>query len=180
MAVLGAALARGGEHHDAFVGLGVEDWRTLIPTVDAAFAGFREGDLYPDARSAIADLRERGYRVAVIGNQPASRGPELRALGIEPDAMAMSDDLGVTKPDPAFFARALDVMGSPAAADVVYVGDRLDNDVVPSKIAGMHPVWIRRGPWAAIQAADPRPDARPALIVDSLVELVERIDEAWR
>lgn len=179
MAVLGAEIARDGEHHDAFVGLGVPDWRTLIPAVDKAFDGFRESDLYPDARPAIAALRARGYRVAVIGNQPAARGPELRALGIEPDAMAMSDELGVAKPDPAFFARALEVMGSPPASDVAYVGDRIDNDVVPATRAGMRGVWIRRGPWAAIQAADPPPDARPALTVDGLEDLVARIDEAW-
>lgn len=179
MALLGAAIARGGEHHDAFAALGVADWRALIPVVDAAFGGFRAEDLYPDARQVVPALRERGYRVAVIGNQPASRGPELRALGIEPDAMAMSDELGVAKPDPAFFARALEVMGSPDPADVAYVGDRLDNDVVPAAAAGMRAIWIRRGPWAAIQSAEPAAGSGPVLSVSSLVDLAERVGGAW-
>ena len=63
------------------------------------------------------------------------------------------------------------------AASVAYVGDRVDNDVLPSIAAGLRAVWIRRGPWGIIQELPP--DARPALVVDSLSELVERIDEAW-
>jgi FMN phosphatase YigB (HAD superfamily) len=83
----------------------------------------------------------------------------------------------VSKPDPAFFARALELMGSPDPASVAYVGDRVDNDVLPGIAAGLRTVWLRRGPWGVIQRL---PDgARPALTVDSLDELVERIGEAW-
>ena len=90
---------------------------------------------------------------------------------------AMSETMGVAKPDPAFFARALELMGSPPPAEVAYVGDRVDNDVVPATATGMRAVWIRRCPWGVIQGL---PDGmRPALIVDSLDELVERIAEVW-
>jgi FMN phosphatase YigB (HAD superfamily) len=84
--------------------------------------------------------------------------------------------MGVGKPEPAFFARALEMMGSPAAASVAYVGDRVDNDVIPAAAAGMRAVWIRRGPWGVIQDA---PDGVAALVVDSLDELVKRIGEGW-
>ena len=40
----------------------------------------------------------------------------------------------------------------------------------------MRAVWVRRGPWGLIQQAG---NAHPALVVDSLDELVERIGEAW-
>ena len=62
----------------------------------------------------------------------------------------MSDAMGVAKPDPAFFARTLELIGSPPPADVAYVGDRVDNDVRPSAAAGMRAVWIRRGPWGLL------------------------------
>jgi len=91
--------------------------------------------------------------------------------------VAMSESLGVAKPDPAFFARVLELIGSPEPADVAYVGDRVDNDVRPASAAGMRAVWIRRGPWGAI--ADPPPADAAALMVESLDELVERIGEAW-
>ena len=64
------------------------------------------------------------------------------------------------------------------AADVAYVGDRLDNDVRPSAAAGMRPVWLRRGPWGVI--GDDGEIPAGTLVVDSLRELVERIDEWWR
>jgi FMN phosphatase YigB (HAD superfamily) len=89
----------------------------------------------------------------------------------------MSDEMGVAKPAAAFFARALELMGSPPATDVAYVGDRMDNDVLPAMAARMRAVWLRRGPWGVIQ--EPPPGSRPALTVASLDELVARIDEAW-
>jgi hypothetical protein len=42
----------------------------------------------------------------------------------------------------------------------------------------MRPVWIRRGPWGYIADDESLPEG--ALVVVSLKELVERIDEAWR
>ena len=179
MAALGAMIARGTEHGSVFgvFGLGEADWRALIPRVEERYGGFQERDLYPDAREAITTLTGDGYRLAILANQPASRSAELRALGIAPEVLAMSDELGVAKPAPAFFSRALELMGGPDPADVAYVGDRVDNDVLPSLAAGMRSVWIRRGPWGFLQS--PPPDRQPALIVDSLSELTNRIDEAW-
>jgi FMN phosphatase YigB (HAD superfamily) len=89
----------------------------------------------------------------------------------------MSEWMGVAKPDPAFFARALELMGSPPPGEVAYVGDRVDNDVIPSAAAGMRAVWIRRGPWGVIQRLPE--GTHPALTVDSLDELAQRIGEAW-
>ena len=40
----------------------------------------------------------------------------------------------------------------------------------------MRAIWVRRGPWGLIQQAG---SATPALAVDSLDELVDRIGEAW-
>ena len=48
-----------------------------------------------------------------------------------------------------------EVAGFPAAA-IAYVGDRLDNDVLPAKAAGMVAVFIRRGPWGVIHGASPQ------------------------
>jgi HAD superfamily hydrolase (TIGR01662 family) len=173
MAVLGAAIVA-GDFRNAFAMLGRPDWRELAPAVEARYGGFRTSDLYPDALGAIEALRRRGYRVAVLANQPAQRSAELRALGLAPDVMAMSEEMGVNKPDPAFYRRALELLGEPDPADVAYVGDRVDNDVRPAAAAGMRAVWLRRGPWAVLAAVQP---AEAALIVDSLSELVERAGE---
>lgn len=176
LAALGMAIARGGDYRDVFPLVGIPDWRSRIPEVDAAYGGFQPGDLYPDAVRCIDGLRGAGYRVAVIGNQPASRTAQLRAIGVTAEVVAMSEEMGVAKPDPAFFARSLELMGGPAAGEVAYVGDRADNDVVPALAAGMRAVRIRRGPWGLMPVPD---GVEPALTVDTLDELVARIEEAW-
>lgn len=176
LASLGAVIARGGDYRDVFTRFGADDWQLRLPAVEAAYGGFRSEDLYPDALPALDALRSAGFRVAIVANQPEARGEQLRSIGVNADVMAMSEGLGVAKPDAAFYARALELMGSPPPASVAYVGDRVDNDVVPSAAAGMRAVWIRRGPWGLIQ--DP-PAPGAILTVDSLGELVDRIGEAW-
>lgn len=177
LAAIGAVIERGGEHRDVFPIFGAEDWQLRMAAVEGAYGGFTADDLYPDAIPAIDSLRADGYRIAIVANQPAARADELRAIGVDAEIMAMSESLGVAKPDPAFFARTLELMGSPPPAEVAYVGDRVDNDVLPAAAAGMRAIWIRRGPWGVIQRL---PDGtRPPLTVDSLAEFAERIGEAW-
>ena len=176
MAAYGAGIERGGALSDIFDVLDIPDWRAWLPVIDEAYGAFRPDDLYPDVLRAMAALKRDGWQIAVIGNQPARRTAELRALGVVPDVMAMSAEMGVAKPDGAFFARALELMGDPPPGEVAYVGDRIDNDVLPSSAAGMRGVWLRRGPWGVIPAAAP-PEA--ALVVGSLDELVRRLPEAW-
>ena len=176
MAAFGAAIVRGQDHRRAFDMVDRPDWADHRPAFDAAYGGFQAGDLYPDALTTLDALRDAGYRLAILANQPRQRTAELTALAVRVDVIAMSDELGVQKPDPAFFARALELMAA-RAADVVYVGDRLDNDVLPATLAGMHAAWIRRGPWGLIVRDEPPVGT---LVVTSLAELVERIDEVWR
>jgi len=152
------------------------DWRESRPEFEARYGAMRPDDLYPDALRAIGGLKEHGYRVAITANQPARRHAELEALGVSVEAMGMSDAMGVAKPEPAFFARTLELIGSPSPADVAYVGDRVDNDVRPSAAAGMRAIWLRRGPWGLLHEDR---DGIANLVVRSLDELVERIDEAW-
>ena len=177
MAGFGAVLARGGEHRDVFELFNVPDWRDAWPEHEAIYGGFQADDLYPDAIPSMDALRARGYRVAVIGNQPASRDAELRRIGVDAEVIAMSAEMGAAKPSPLFFEQALELLGSPSPAAVAYVGDRVDNDVLPAVVAGMRAVWIRRGPWGFIERLPE--GVSPALIVISLTELAERIDEAW-
>lgn len=175
MAAIGAVIAQGADHRAVFQMVGRPDWEAYRDDFAREYGSFRAGDLYPDALPTLSAMRDAGYKIAIFANQPARRTAELRALGVNPDAIAMSDEMGVHKPDPAFYTRSLDFMGA-SAADVAYVGDRLDNDVRPSAAAGLRPVYIRRGPWGVIGGG-----AIPVgtLVIDSLTELVERIGEWW-
>ncbi len=176
MAVCGAVIARGGQHWEVFDVFGRPDWQSLLPEFSAMTGPFRATDLYSDALPTLSRLRQMGYRVAIVANQPAERTAELLALGVEVDVMAMSDELGANKPDPRFFAAALRLMGDPDPGNVAHVGDRLDNDVLPSAAAGMRPVWLKRGPWGIIVNDAPPPGT---LVARTLAEVCERVDEAW-
>ncbi len=173
-AVFGGVIERGGHHADTFALLGRPDWADLTPAVEAAYGGFQPGDMYPDALPALARLRAAGYHVAVIANQPARRRDELLALGVDVDVMAMSEAMGNKKPDPAFFEKALELMGSPPPEDTLYVGDRIDYDMLPALAARMRVIWLRRGPWGILQhlpaGTPPIPEAHTLLEVCDLVD----------
>ncbi len=90
-------------------------------------------------------------------------------MGIPADFIASSTGWGVEKPSRAFFERVVEVAGCPAA-EIAYVGDRLDNDVLPAKAAGMTAVFIRRGPWGVVHAGWPEA-AQADVRLESLSEL---------
>jgi FMN phosphatase YigB (HAD superfamily) len=72
----------------------------------------------------------------------------------------------VEKPSRAFFERVVVEAGC-EPDEVAYVGDRVDNDVVPAVEAGLVAVHVRRGPWGYLQ----RGAERAAVRVDSLADL---------
>lgn len=134
---------------------------------------FTAEDLYPDAIPCLSALRDRGYKVLIAGNQPVEAPAALMRLDVPADLIASSAGWGVSKPDPKFFAKVIEAAGEPPEA-IAYVGDRLDNDVLPSLSAGMAAVFIRRGPWGWMHAE--LPDIERAHIrLDSLLDLPDRL-----
>ena len=171
--VLGALIAADRHHRDVFAYFGVDADRYLadLARLDDPADGILLSDFYPDAAPTMAALRQAGHSVAVAGNQPERAAQEIEALGIELDFVATSASWGLEKPSPEFFARVIAASGA-AASEITYVGDRLDNDVLPATDAGMDAVLIRRGPWGHLHAA--RSEASHAVrIIDSLAELIE-------
>jgi HAD superfamily hydrolase (TIGR01662 family) len=151
-AVFGAVIALGMDYRQAFQyfrpGFSLDEERQRRAEAGQAET-FGESDLYPDARPALAALRDMGLWVGIAGNQTSRAGEILRKMDLPADMIATSDDWGVSKPDPGFF-RALADMAPCAPGDLVYVGDRIDNDLMPAKAVGMRTVFIRRGPWGYI------------------------------
>jgi HAD superfamily hydrolase (TIGR01509 family) len=106
-------------------------------------------DVYPDAVQSLRALRDSGFRVGVLANQPASARTDLDRAGVSPlcDGLWLSGAVGLAKPDPRFFRLALDTWGLPPRR-VAYVGDRPDTDVAPAKALEMATVRLRVGPHA--------------------------------
>jgi HAD superfamily hydrolase (TIGR01549 family) len=180
MAVLGAAIVQGDDHHEAFPHVAPNvDWAALEDEHEARYGGFREDDLYPEVRDALRELRATGVRVVLAGNQPERRSAQLRALALEVDDVVTSAELGAEKPSSAFFDAVLArvEVEEVEAARVLYVGDRVDNDIIPAIEAGMSTCWVRRGPWG--QLHDLPDDVSPDLILEGLGELAQLVRD-WR
>jgi HAD superfamily hydrolase (TIGR01662 family) len=176
-AVLGAVIARGLDHRAVFQvfqpGFDLEQARQQRADTGQPDS-FGAGDLYPDVRPALAQLRADGLWIGIVGNQPARSTGILRALDLPADMIATSDDWGVAKPDPGFFRHMLQVVPV-GPAETLYVGDRLDNDIRPAASLGLRTALIRRGPWAVIQQDDPDADRVPTMRIGTLAELPGRI-----
>ena len=174
-AVLGATIARGQDH--------IEALRIVRPGFDLAAErrsraeaglpdGLRPADLYPDALPCIAALREMGLIVGAAGNTGVEVERFLRAsCGVDP--VASSAGLGVAKPAPGFFTAIAELVGVEPAG-IAYVGDRVDNDVLPALAAGMVAVHVRRGPWGHLHAGLPGA-VRADIRIDVLAELPVRL-----
>jgi HAD superfamily hydrolase (TIGR01549 family) len=171
LATLGGVIARGEDHRRVF--------ELLRPdlTDDELFAKrngaqpFGPDDLYPDVLPCLEELRVRGYRLGAAGNTTTEVEDALRRCGFEFDAIGSSEGWQVWKPSPVFFARVVEAAGC-ESHEVVYVGDRVDNDIVPAATAGLLPVFIRRGPWAVLHGDRPEAGVARARI-ESLRELSE-------
>ena len=177
--VLGGVIARGEDHRRVFelVAPGLDLDEALATRARAgAGADFEAGDLYPDAVPCLDALRERGYRIGVAANQPEGAVETLARLGVRADFVGSSGAWRSWKPSPLFFARVAEVAECPPER-IAYVGDRVDNDVVPAATAGMVAVFVRRGPWGYLHAH--RPEASLARVrVDSLAELPDALAAA--
>ncbi|QIS02328.1 HAD-IA family hydrolase [Nocardia brasiliensis] len=151
-AVFGAVIASGLDYRETFQvfqpGFDLTEQRAA-----RAAAGqpewFGEDDLYPDVRPALSKLQEIGVWVGVVGNQTVRAGELLRQLDLPTDFIATSDDWGVQKPATEFFSKVIEAAGRPGD-EIIYVGDRIDNDVAPAKLVGMRTAYLRRGPWGWI------------------------------
>jgi HAD superfamily hydrolase (TIGR01662 family) len=172
-AVFGAVIALGHDYREAFryfrPGFDLSEERARRADAGQAET-FDESDLYPDARPTLAALRDMGLWVGVAGNQTSRAGEILRKLDLPADMIATSDDWGVSKPDPDFF-RALASVAPCAPSEIVYVGDRIDNDLKPAKAVGMRTAFVRRGPWGYILERHPDMATAADWRVTTLAEL---------
>lgn len=132
--------------------------------------------LHSDVVPTLSTLRDAGYRLGVIANQPSEVRAAMERDGLVPffEVWGVSDDLGLHKPDPALFLRTLDLAGVTGDRTVM-VGDRLDYDMRPARAAGMHTVWVLRG--EAPDDPTPAQLAEPDVAIEELQQLPDVLDE---
>jgi putative hydrolase of the HAD superfamily len=105
---------------------------------------------YPDAVALLRDLSQvEGLIVGVItSGLSVKQAEKLLRLGIyrylSPNAIYISDQIGINKPNVKLYRRACsDLNLKPARC--VYVGDRMTRDIDPANSLGLTTVHIKRG-----------------------------------
>jgi HAD superfamily hydrolase (TIGR01549 family) len=175
-AVFGAVIARGLDYRETFQvfrpGFNLTEERERRTAVGQPET-FSEENLYPDSRPCLAGLRAQGLLVGLAGNQTARAETILRVLDLPVDLIGTSDGWGVEKPSTAFFDRVIKEAGCPPE-EILYVGDRLDNDVRPAQEVGISTALVVRGPWGHILEM-PQVSDRCLFRITSLAELPELV-----
>lgn len=177
-AIFGAVIAAGRDHREVFEyfrpGFDLDAERELRAAAGRP-EGYGERDFYPDARPTLAALQAAGYLVVVAANQTKRSHRILDSLDLPVDLVTTSDTWGVSKPDPGFFRKVVEVCRElrPTATPerICYVGDRLDNDLRPAWEAGLRTAHIRRGPWGHLVADDSDLVAKADFRLATLAEL---------
>ena len=143
-----------------------EQLQTALPLDDVldALLGAIRFRAYPEVPGVLARLRAGGARLAVVSNWDVSLHDVLERTALRPlvDAVVISAELGVAKPDPAIFRAALDRLGA-GPDGALHVGDSLEDDVAGARAAGLDAVLVARN-------GAPAPEGVRA--VRSLAELV--------
>jgi putative hydrolase of the HAD superfamily len=123
---------------------------------------------FDDVAVILDSAEAHGVKTAVVTNGASDTQREkLRILGIIDrfDALIVSADTAVAKPDAGIFERALTELGV-SAASTVHVGDSLRSDVAGAIASGIGAVWLNRE-----NAARGEDDPVPELEVASLAEV---------
>ena len=127
---------------------------------------------YLDAVPTLTELTRRGYKLGVIANQNCGTAQRLKNWDLIKyfDVIAASAELGMAKPDPAIFKWALK-QAECSPKNAVMVGDRMDNDIAPANLLGMHTVRLKRGLGAY---HNPQLDVEiPEFTISMLTELLD-------
>lgn len=150
---------RRGERHtvSALENDGYDWWRALVfdaldsleICLDDRDAFFRElywrfadadvWRLFPDAMPALLEARGRGLKTALVSNWDVRLRRVIDAMGIRSlfDALVISAEVGVEKPDPDIFRIACERLGVPRE-EALHVGDSQREDIEGATAAGVH------------------------------------------
>ena len=121
--------------------------------------------------AVLAACRRRGLKVALLSNWDVRLRPLLADIGLLDvvDAVVISAEVALEKPNPAIFRLALERLGA-TPAETVHVGNTWQDDIVGARAAGLTAVWL---------ADAPRPDfddAIPHLRIPQLGALVPLLE----
>jgi len=137
---------------------------------DALSGSYR---LTEETRAALKEARAAGWSVAVVTNGPTSvQTAKIEASGLAElvDAVCISEEVGVAKPDPLIFRTAAGRAGE-SLDGAWMLGDNLDADIAGAQGVGARAVWVRRD----YDRLGYTSGAEPDLVVTSFAEAVRAV-----
>ena len=150
-----------------------ETYDALRAEVDAAdYARF---NLRPEVPGILASQAER-YRLGLAANSGTSMLDRLAEAGILQHFASQKPGAAVSmsKPDPRYFELLVRDLGV-ASENTVMIGDRIDCDVIGSRLAGMKSVRLRVGRH---KDQEPRtPDEMPDAEIEDITQLNEVLNQ---
>jgi putative hydrolase of the HAD superfamily len=160
---------------EAGIEVGDDELARYLEAEHAAWEPARR--LAPTAHALLDALRERGLRLGLVSNAvdpPWLLHRDLERYGVAErlDVAVFSSEIGLRKPHPAIFERALGALGADPGR-TLFVGDSLANDVGGAAALGMHTCQAL---WFVADDADgaPEPDFRAFTQMD-VVNVVRRL-----
>ena len=141
----------------------MSQWPGVFLGMDQAIRTYR--NLYPrmmildfPTRKLLGELKSNGIPIGVVTNGPTDlQRAKIRESGVEfhVDAYVISEELGISKPEPRIFVKALELIGANSDT-TLFVGDNPEADILGAQALGMRTAWVRRGrQWPV---ADRQPD----------------------
>jgi len=124
---------------------------------------------FPEAPAALQELRERGWRLAILSNtDPDFLAASLERIGVPVDLTVVASDIGSYKPAHGHWERFFAETGADRARHV-HVAASLFHDIAPARELELASVWINR----LGERADPEPTRELA----DLTRLSETLDD---
>jgi putative hydrolase of the HAD superfamily len=160
---------------EAFAALGYELPQDVLREVaELDHDSFSRSLKTPDSTlTALNALKDMGLRLGLVSNLslfPHLMRADLESLGLAGllDGAVFSSEIGVRKPDPRIFVHALRAVDGDAVT-AVFVGDRVNVDIVGARAVGMRTILTRE--FRQEEPGEIAPDA----VVDSLLEVPDVI-----
>ena len=123
---------------------------------------------FPEVPEALAELRRRGWNLAVLSNTDRDLiAASQRRLGVPFDLTVVAEDIESYKPAHRHWERFLELTADPEHH--VHVAASLFHDIAPARELGLRTVWINR----LGEEADPEPDRE----LPDLTRLPDTLDE---
>ncbi len=145
--------------------LGLHPEREVLNHIHKLYVNSFNSEFIPGVEEVFEYLKGK-YKLAVISNS-ISNVPRffLERAGFEKylEAIVISRDLGIRKPDPEIFNYTLAKLGI-ESEEAIHVGDSLEQDVKGARDVGMKTVWIKKDNEEMI--------TKPDFIIHSIGELI--------